>query len=121
MRRPIRNRAVGAILVALALIASACGDDGSGDGTKEGPTITVGSFDFGESVILGEIYAQALEAEGYPVSRAFNLGTREVVNPALRNGEIDLIAEYTGSLLTFNGGTPTADNAATYEAMAAAI
>ncbi|HAX81332.1 MAG TPA: glycine/betaine ABC transporter substrate-binding protein [Actinobacteria bacterium] len=121
MRRPIRSRAVGAVLVALALVVSACGDDGSGDGTKEGPTITVGSFDFGESVILGEIYAQALEAAGYPVSRAFNLGTRDVVNPALKSGEVDLIAEYTGSLLFFKRGTPSADNAATYAAMAAAI
>ena len=121
MRRPIRNRAVGAILVALALIASACGDDGSGDGTKEGPTITVGSFNFGESVILGEIYAQVLEAEGYPVSRTFNLGNRELVYPALADGTIDLIAEYTGSLLNHMHGTPTPDSQATYDAMVAAI
>jgi osmoprotectant transport system substrate-binding protein len=121
MRRPIRNRAVGAILVALALIASACGDDGSGDGTKAGPTITVGSFNFGESVILGEIYAQVLEAEGYPVSRTFNLGNRELVYPALADGTIDLIAEYTGSLLNHMHGTPTPDSQATYDAMVAAI
>jgi osmoprotectant transport system substrate-binding protein len=121
MRRPIRNRAVGAVLVALALIASACGDDGSGDGTKAGPTITVGSTNFGEQLIVAEIYAQVLEAEGYPVSRSFNLGPREVVNPALKDGEIDLLVEYTGSLLTFEGGSPTPDHDATYDAMVAAI
>ena len=121
MRIRIRNRAVGAILVALALVVSACGDDGSGDGTKEGPTITVSSFNFGESLILGEIYAQVLEANGYPVSRTFNLGSRELVNPALKNGEIDLLVEYTGSLLTFEGGTPTPDPEETYQALVAAV
>src|SRR3989337_655044 len=120
MRDRIRSRAVGAMLVVLALVASACGDDASGDGTKEGPTITVGSFNFGESLILGEIYAQVLEANGYSVSRTFNLGSRELVNPALKNGEIDLLVEYTGSLLTFEGGTPTPDPEETYQALVAA-
>jgi osmoprotectant transport system substrate-binding protein len=70
---------------------------------------------------VAEIYAQVLEAEGYPVSRSFNLGPREVVNPALKDGEIDLLVEYTGSLLTFEGGSPTPDHDATYDAMVAAI
>jgi osmoprotectant transport system substrate-binding protein len=121
MRGSIRNRAVGAVLVTLALVTSACGDDGSGDGTKEGPTITVGSTNFGEQLITAEIYAQILEDNGYRVERSFNLGPREVVNPALKSGEIDLLVEYTGSLLTFEGGTPTADHDATYDAMTAAI
>ena len=121
MRNPFRNRAVGAILVSLALLASACGDDGSGDGTKEGPTITVGSTNFHEQLIVGEIYAQVLEANGYPVARAFNLGIREVVNPALKDGTIDLLVEYTGSLLFYEGGTPTGDHEATYQALVLAI
>lgn len=121
MRNPFRNRAVGAILVSLALLAGACGDDGSGDGTKVGPTITVGSTNFHEQLIVGEIYAQVLEANGYPVERAFNLGSREVVNPALKDGTIDLLVEYTGSLLTHEGGTPTTDHEETYQAMVAAI
>ena len=121
MRNRFRSRAVGAALVALVLVMSACGDDGSGGGTIEGPTITVGSTDFYEQIILGEIYAQVLEQAGYPVERKFFLGPREVVNPALVSGEIDLLAEYTGSLLTFKGGTPTTDSDETYEAMKAAI
>lgn len=121
MRTPIRSWAVGAILIAMALVASACGDDGSGDGTKEGPTITVGSTNFGEQVILAEIYAQVLEAAGYPVERAFNLGTREIVNPALKDGQIDLMVEYTGTLLIHEGGTPTTDQDTTYAALVAAI
>jgi osmoprotectant transport system substrate-binding protein len=55
------------------------------------------------------------------VERQFNLGTRDVVNPALKSGAIDLLAEYTGSLLTYEGGQPTPDSAATYAALQAAI
>ncbi len=121
MRDRIRSGAVGAILVVLALVASACGDDASGDGTKEGPTITVGSFNFGESLILSEIYAQVLETNGYSVSRTFNLGSRELVYPSLVSGDIDLLPEYTGSLLTFRQGAPVPDEDETYQTMVAAI
>jgi osmoprotectant transport system substrate-binding protein len=121
MRTRFRSRAVGAALLSLALVIGACGDDGSGDGLKEGPTITVGSTNFGEQLILGEIYAQVLEANGYSVSRAFNLGPREVVNPALKSGEIDMLAEYTGTLLTFEGGTATGNSDETYQALVAAL
>ena len=122
MRKSFRIRAVGATLLALALVASACGDDeGSGDVPADGPTITVGSTNFGEQIIVGEIYAQALEGAGYPVARSFNLGTREVVNPALKAGEIDLLVEYIGTLLTFEGGTATLDAQETYDALAAIL
>lgn len=122
MRRIIRIRAVGATVLAFALIASACGgDDASGDGPSDRPTITVGSTNFGEQLILGEIYAQTLESAGYPVERAFNLGPREVVNPALKSGEIDVLVEYTGTLLTFEGGTSTTDSQETYDALVATL
>lgn len=121
MRNRIRSRAVGAILITLALVVSACGDDESGDGPKEGPTITVGSTNFGEQLIVAEIYAQVLEDNGYTVARAFNLGTRDLVNPALKSGEIDLLVEYTGSLLNFEGGTSTTDSEETYQALVAAL
>lgn len=121
MRNRLRSRVVGAALLAFALVAGACGDDGSGDGPKDGPTITVGSTNFGEQLILGEIYAQVLEANGYPVARAFNLGSREVVNPALKDGEIDLLVEYTGTLLTFEGGTSSTDSDETHAALVAAV
>lgn len=120
MRNLFRIRAVGAAVLALALVASACGDDESGD-VPDGPTITVGSTNFGEQLILGEIYAQTLENAGYPVERSFNLGSREVVNPALKSGEIDLLVEYTGTLLTFEGGTSTTDSQETYDALIAAL
>ena len=112
MRRLFRNRILGATVVALALVAAACG---SGEGSDtEGPTIVVGSTNFGEQEILGEIFAQALENAGYPVETKFQLGSREVVNPALKSGEIDLMAEYTGTLLTFEGGTSSTDSDETH-------
>ncbi len=128
MRKLFRNRAVGAALVVFALVVAACG---SGDdstttaaaaGTDapsipDGPTIVVGSTNFGEQLILGDIYATVLEQAGYPVEREFNLGNREVVNPALKDGEIDMLAEYTGTLLTFEGGTSTTDSQETWEAL----
>jgi osmoprotectant transport system substrate-binding protein len=116
MRTSRRTGTVGAIAIAIALLASACGG-GSGDG----PTVTIGSTNFGEQLILGEIYAQALEAEGYTVERRFNLGQRPIVAPALRDGEIDLMVEYTGSLLVYEGGNPTSDSDATFAALVAAL
>jgi len=122
MRNPFRSRVVGAAIIALALVMSACGDDtGSGGDTKTGPTIIVGSTNFGEQLILGEIYAQVLEANGYTVERQFNLGSREVVYPALTSGQIGLLAEYSGSLLTFKGGTPSTDSARTAADLETAI
>jgi osmoprotectant transport system substrate-binding protein len=116
MRRRFRNRAVGAVL-ALALVASACG---SGDGTG-GEPIVVGSFAFNESVIVAEIYAQVLEANGYTVERKLNLGNREVVKPALESGEIDLVPEYVGTLAGFLGAEESADSQETWEAAKAAF
>ena len=110
MRRIVRSRAVGAVL-ALAIVATACG---SGDST-EGEPINVASFGFNESVIVAEIYAQALERAGYTVERSMNLGAREVVKPALESGEIDLVPEYVGTIDSFLGGTPTADSQTTWE------
>lgn len=113
MRRLFRSRILGATVVALALVAAACGSGEDAD--TEGPTIVVGSTNFGEQEILGEIFAQALENAGYPVETKFQLGSREVVNPALKDGEIDLMAEYTGTLLTFEGGTSSTDSDQTHE------
>ncbi|HSO49880.1 MAG TPA: glycine betaine ABC transporter substrate-binding protein, partial [Acidimicrobiia bacterium] len=117
MRRIFRARAVGAIL-ALALVATACG---SGDGATDGEPITVASFAFNESVIVAEIYAQGLEAEGYEVERKLNLGNREVVKPALESGEIDLVPEYVGTLAGFLGAEQSADSQATWENAKAAF
>ncbi len=110
MRRRFRSRTVGAVL-AMALVATACG---SGDST-DGDPIAVSSFNFNESTIVAEIYAQALERAGYTVERKLNLGNREVLKPALETGEVDLVPEYVGTINSFLGGTPTADSQSTWE------
>jgi osmoprotectant transport system substrate-binding protein len=61
----------------------------------------VGSFAFPESEILGEIYAQALQAKGMDVQTKFNIGPRQQTIPALQDGSINLIPEYNGNLLAF--------------------
>jgi osmoprotectant transport system substrate-binding protein len=61
----------------------------------------VGSTNFYEQGILAELYAQILENSGYTVERKFNLGNREIVQPALESGQIDVDAEYLATLLTF--------------------
>ena len=90
------------LTLALAVSVAACG----GDPTKQAPggdskSITIGSAAFPESEIIAEIYAHALESEGIAVQKKLNIGAREVYIPALKNGEIDLIPEYTGNLLTY--------------------
>lgn len=68
---------------------------------KTGPTIVVGSANFTEDVTLADIYADMLEANGYPVSKKLKIGSREIYFPALKNNQINFLPEYAGSLLTF--------------------
>jgi osmoprotectant transport system permease protein len=63
------------------------------------PPVVIGSKDFTESIVLAELYAQALEAQGHPVERRLNLGATAVADAALRRGEIDVYPEYTGTAL----------------------
>ncbi len=86
--------------------------------------IVVGSTNFYEQEILGEIFAQVLEGNGATVERKFQLGNREIVFPALESGEIDVLAEYAATALEFaNGGAgqATTDPAETAEALGAAL
>jgi osmoprotectant transport system substrate-binding protein len=86
--------------------------------------ITVGSFDFPESVLLAYLYAGALSARGYPVRVLPDLGSRELVEPALMTGLVQLVPEYTGSALEFvslGRSHATADVAATAAALASAM
>ncbi len=72
-------------------------------------TIKVGSASFPESEVMGELYAQALLGAGISASLIPDLGFREVYFPALENGDVDLVPEFVGSLLTHLGGAPTND------------
>jgi glycine betaine/choline ABC-type transport system substrate-binding protein len=64
---------------------------------QDGPTIRIGSKDFTEQVILGELMALLLEDAGYEVERNLNLGGTDIVHQALINGELDTYVEYTGT------------------------
>ena len=91
------------MLVALVLALSACGNAGGGGGQGSsgggGPTVTVGSKNFTEQFILGELYAQTLEANGFTAKRSLNLGSEQIADQALQDGEIDFYPEYTGTAL----------------------
>ncbi len=85
-----------------------------------GATVRIGSKDFTEQFILGEIYAQLLEANGYQVERKLNLGGTQVAQAALTRGDIDFYPEYTGTGLTVVlGKDPLSDPKQTYDAVVA--
>src|SRR6202011_1742421 len=94
-----------------------------------GPKTTgkVASFNFDESEILQELYAQVLETNGYTIERHSRLGNREIVEPALESGQIDLVPEYLATVEAFIAGknsTPskaTSDPAATQTALQALL
>jgi osmoprotectant transport system substrate-binding protein len=86
--------------------------------------ITVGSFDFEESVVLAELYSQALERAGFRVERRLGLGPRELVGPALTAGLVELVPEYGGTALEFvslGASRATSDAAATHEGLTEAL
>jgi glycine betaine/choline ABC-type transport system substrate-binding protein len=108
-----------ALLLAVAALAcvvllGACGDDdnkssdsGSASGKliersadNAGKKVTVGSKNFTEEFILGEIYAQALQAAGYDVKKDLNLGSEQIALKALKSGDVDGYPEYTSTALT---------------------
>jgi osmoprotectant transport system substrate-binding protein len=101
-------------VVVAALGLTACGSGGnplSGDNSgSQSPsdTITVGSANFPESQLLAEIYAAALTKNGVKVSKKLNIGSRETYIPALKDGSIDLIPEYSGVLLQYFDKSATA-------------
>jgi osmoprotectant transport system substrate-binding protein len=108
----LAGAAAAGLTLTLALTACGAGDDplSSDHSTSSTPssTITIGSANFAESELLGEIYAQALESKGVKVKRSFNIGARELYLKALQDGSIDLLPEYNGALLSAlaKGGAP---------------
>ena len=118
----MRQRLIWLLMVAVSvLVLAACGSDddessGGSTGTEtsggassqviesnpdnEGKTVTIGSKNFTEQFILGEIYAQALEAAGYTVKKELNLGSEQIALRAVKSGQVDAYPEYTGTALT---------------------
>jgi osmoprotectant transport system substrate-binding protein len=129
--KPTWRRLLGLLVVMSALVValSACGgddDDGGGEATTtaatetaaaERPPIVVGTKNFPEQFILGELYKQALEAKGFEVQLKSNIGSTEIIDAALTSGEVNFYPEYTGTALTVvfgeAGSAPTAEE--TYE------
>src|SRR5918911_369561 len=97
-------------VIALLVVAGCGGDDnsnsggGGGTGTSSSsdqpgagkPAVTIGTKDFTEEFILGQLYKQALEAKGYKVNYKENIGATEIIDKALTSGQIDAYPEYTG-------------------------
>lgn len=96
-------RALMSAILGLSLIGSACGSSGGGSPSSSGSkgTVTVAGFNFAESSILANVYGGALKGEGYTVNYKLNLGSREVVAPALQRGEIDLYPGYAATELEY--------------------
>lgn len=113
--RILTAAAVGASM----LIVSACGSTSNPTATGNGgaptsaapsDTIVVGSANFQENVVLADIYAEALKAKGVKVSTKLDIGSRETYIPALKDGSIDLIPEYSGVLLQYFDKTAAAQS-----------
>ena len=125
---PERRTVAYAACLALAVVCCACACTGgrvsadpAGEAGQHGAVITVGSFDFPESVLLADIYADALTAQGFPVRVLPDLGARELVDPALMSGLVQVVPEYSGSALEFvslGRLSATSDAAATGRALA---
>ncbi len=114
-----------ALLLAFAmLLGPACGSSPTSPASiLDDDAITIGSFDFPESELLAELYAVALERAGYRVDRELGIGPRELVQPALQRGLIELLPEYGGSALNFVTGqdAATSDANATHDALVQAM
>jgi osmoprotectant transport system substrate-binding protein len=106
----------------LALFAAACGDDEADQEASVQPqgeelNVTLGTKDFTESVIVGELYRQALEFKGYNVALHKDIGPTEVIDKELQSGKIDGYPEYLGVAVTVAAGQANAGSTAeeTYE------
>ena len=118
------------ILAAFVVSVAGCGGEEEAAGTetaaaeetaggdKTAATIVIGTKNFTEQYVLGELYKQALEAEGYQVELKSNIGSTEIIDKALTSGEINFYPEYTGTALTVvHGATESESSAeATYDA-----
>lgn len=120
MKNPSR-RTVLALAAVTALALSGCGSadplgDGDGSGSSAAGSgtsgaaeaLVVGSQQYYSNEIVAELYAQALEAEGYTVERQYQIGQREVYLPEVETGAIDVMPEYSGNLLQYYDAEATA-------------
>jgi osmoprotectant transport system substrate-binding protein len=88
-------------LATVGVLASCTNSDPLGPEIRSLRSIVVGSGDFPESQIMAEIYAQALQVNGFDVGRRMGIGSRETYIPALKDHSVDLVPEYIGNLLQY--------------------
>ena len=112
MKPPLRRLFSAAVMMLVpVVVATGCGSSnplGGGEVSGDLKSLVIGSADFPESKIVAEIYAQALQTNGFTVVKQFGIGSRETYIPALRDHSIDLIPEYTGNLLQYFNPKSTA-------------
>ncbi len=89
------------MVTVVALLLGGCGAQSKPGPPAADTVIRVAAFNFPESELVAEIYAQALEGHGLPVDRLGRIGSREIVQPALELGFIDVVPEYAGTMLSF--------------------
>jgi osmoprotectant transport system substrate-binding protein len=115
-RHPVPALVAAIVALACMVFLAACGDDDNNDSSSDGGSasgkaiernadnantaITVGSKNFTEEFVLGEIYAQALQAAGYKVNKDLNLGSEQIALRALKSGDVDGYPEYASTALT---------------------
>src|SRR3982751_803963 len=100
MRSRLLTAAIAVLIVALAGCGGSSEPKKNGGAPSNAPVITIGTKNFTEQFILGEIYKQALEASGFRVELKSNIGSSEIVDRALTAGSLDMYPEYTGVLLS---------------------
>src|SRR4029078_730275 len=96
-RRPAKAAYAISTGVALLIGLIACGGAGASPAAK--PTIVVGTKNFTEAYVLGELYKQALQAKGYNVKDKANIGSSELIDTAFQSGKINFYPEYVGVLV----------------------
>lgn len=103
------------LVLSLGASLSGCSKVGAAKSSNTSTSVTVGSKDFTENLIVAEVYAEALEDHGVKVTRKFNLGS-SVIHQAITSGQIDLYPEYTGTgLLTILKHSLVTDSKKVYE------
>jgi osmoprotectant transport system substrate-binding protein len=94
----IRTVAIGLAVAIVGLCGAAVTDPAQGRSPLR-PTIVIGTKNFPEEIILGQLYKQALEAKGFQVAYRQNIGSTEVIQRSLTSGRINFYPEYTGILV----------------------
>ena len=130
-RRALARTAALAAVAALGLAACGAGSNPTAPATSAGDSsgaagavtsVVVGAADFSESQVLAEVYAQALAAKGITATTRPNIGSREVYLKAVEDKSVDIVPEYTGSLLSYLSKGATAKGSdEVYAALKAAL